>query len=100
MKCLGLDAGEESFVEVKKWITDLMNRWQSTDDAKLSMGVNAGETEEMIGTAVREILDELSKNLVARNDDTAVQDVLDRLKKNLVAETGKLDMAVRDTIGP
>ena len=32
-----------------------MNRLQSTGDAKLSMGVNADETEETISTAVREI---------------------------------------------
>ena len=29
-----------------------MNRLQSTDDAELSMGVNADETEEKFGTAV------------------------------------------------
>ena len=77
-----------------------MNRLQSTDDAMLNMGVNADEAEEMIGTAVREISDELSKNLVTRNDDAAVQDAFDPLNKNHVAENGKLDMAVRDTSGP
>ena len=67
---------------------------------KLSMGVDADETEEMIGTAVREISDELSNNLVTRNDATAVQDALDRLDKDHVAENGKLDMAVQNTLGP
>ena len=76
---------------MKERITDLMDRLQSTDDAESSMGVNADETEEMIGAAVRDI-DELSKNLVTRNNDTAVQDALDRLNKNHVAESGKLDM--------
>ena len=99
MKSLGPGAGEAS-VEVKERITALMNRVQSTDDAKFSMGVNADETEEMIGTAVREIVDELSKNFVTRNDDTAEQDTLDRLDKNHVAENGKLDMAVQNTLGP
>ena len=42
-------------------ITDLVNRLQFTDDAELNMGVNADENEEMIGTAVQDALDELSK---------------------------------------
>ena len=50
---LGPGAGEDPFVGKKEMITELMSRLQSTDDAELSMGVNANETEEKFGTAVR-----------------------------------------------
>ena len=46
---------------MKEMITDLMNRLQFTDDAELSMGVNADEPEEVIVTAARETLDVLEK---------------------------------------
>ena len=86
-----------SQIEVKGMITDLMYRLQFASDAELNVGVNADENEEMIGTAVRETLDELDKNHVTENgeSETAVQDALDELSKN--PETGSDDTAVQDT---
>ena len=90
----------EDVFEVKEMITDQMNRLQVTDDAVLDMGVNANEIEEMIGTAVRETLDELDKNHAAEDDEfeTAMQDTLDRLNKTSVTENGESEKDALDRL--
>ena len=113
----------EEDVEVKKMITDLVNRLQLTDDAELNMGVNADENEETIVSAVRETLYDLDKNHAPEDDEfetemqdtferlnnthvtengeseTAVQDALDRLNKDHAAETNETDSKVQETSG-
>ena len=94
---LGPGAGEDSFVGEKEMIKDLMNKLRFTDDAELSMGVKADDTEEKFGTAVRETLDDLDNNHATENgeSETAVQDALDELSKNPVTMNDDLDQSRR-----